>query len=750
MKSPGSKFHLSLMTSASALLVLGVPVCAHAQDNTATETAQSLSDVIIVTARKKEESLQEVPVSISVFNEAAITELQIDSVKDVARLSPGFQLTSSSFGRIDPSPGMRGIRQNGGGDEPTVAFFIDGIYVDGRALGDQFLTDLERVEVIKGPQSALFGQNSFGGAVNYITKKPSSSFEGHAEFTAGTKDLYEGKASISGPITSSLRGHIGLFKRDQGALFTNSNASGPENIGAEDVFAVNAALNWEPGDGDFRVDLRVIYQDEDYGQGAAFIVDANCLSSAVAPAINYRYFCGKLPARDASNAAGDVSFDYGSGLKREQLRLSGVVAYDVGGVTIKSTTGYNDVRHRASLESDYLTFSGGTGGQFLEDESRKGFSQDFNLSSNGDGSVSWSLGAFYYWSRFNEAGDTSTLRAATLDVSQRNDQTVRTENKSIYGSVDWALTDALTLSLEGRFLHEKKDWLFIDRSTTRGVFVQRTEMRALAVEKFIPRIIAAYAIDQDNNVYTSYAEGFKSGGFNSNVNIFNSERVYEPERNKTYEIGYKTTFGRGLGYLNVTAFYVDWTNAQIIAPSAAGASNNTYLTNASAVESKGVELQLGLKPVKGLFLSLGYAFADATFVEYRELDLNNIVAAGNLATNDVSGNLVPRHSKHHFAGTFKYDFLDRFFIGGDYSYQSRQYSTASRTAFVGGKHDLNLRAGMNVTDDFKITVWGRNITGDDTPESGIRYFNASKAFARAWSVSPRAPATYGVTAALKF
>jgi len=281
---------LTLMVGASTLpFVYAAP--AFAQDDGADDGDR---DVIIVTTRKREESLQTVPVAVTAFTADDIESARITDVEDIALLTPGFTF-APLFGGGASTPVIRGQSTTIG--EPNVGFFIDGVYQSSRTIMDSLLGDsIARVEVAKGPQSALYGRNTFAGAVNFITKDPSNEFEGTLELTGGKSGHFDGRANISGPlIENGLYFRLGgrFFRRD--GYFTNELTG--DDLDDRQTFVVSGALTATPAP-NFEATLRVGYEDTDDGDDPLRFAMNNAAPANPTPAplpTALQLFVGEVP-----------------------------------------------------------------------------------------------------------------------------------------------------------------------------------------------------------------------------------------------------------------------------------------------------------------------------------------------------------------------------------------------------------------------------------------------------------------------
>ena len=716
----------AMMGAAAAAFAFTAPV--HAQGGAA--EADNDREVIVVTARLREETVQDVPISISAFSEEDLEEATIFDVQDLVLYTPGL-ISSSAFGRINASPSIRGLVNAGLGEEQTVAFFIDGVYISGRTGLNGTYFGLERVEISKGPQSALYGRNAFAGAVNYITKRPTEEFEGNIRLEAGSNELGRGTFEIAGPLTEdgSLMGRAGLFYSTYGGDFTNGVPGGLD-VGSNETTAALGSLLWRPNDAS-EFYAKVTYSDEFDGPPPHFLVAAN---SQPAPGSGFpRYFTGTLP----SSGAGFFTNPEHRGTERETLRFSLNADFDIGeNLLLQGLTGYNTQEGFYDFDADYtaLFFN-----RTLEEFDKWDFSQEVRLSNARSASpVQWLVGASYYnfeddlLGRSYLPGFGQTLPAGTLNEST-------TTSFGIYGSLSYDVSDVLNLTGELRYNDEEK-------TLKRPGFDLDANW-----QEFLPRFTASYTPNDNTLLYGSIARGFKTGGFNTFANIFPEERTYEPESNWTYEVGAKTTSMDGALLLNAALFYIDVTDQQVIGVSAAAPASNQFTSNAAESSVTGIELEGSYDTGTGLTFSGGYAYTDPQYDEFFDGDL-----VGLPIGPDLSGNQVNRTRKHQFNMTAEYvDSLEtwvgwEWFARADYAWWSSQFTQPANLAETGDITNLNARIGVR-NDRYGISAWAKNLTDDDTPYVATRWFDASGTytglppFQRAWLVTAREGTTFGVS-----
>lgn len=383
---------------------------------------------IIVTARKVEERLQDIPLAITAFNEQTIEAAGISDLKDIAGMTPGLQFYNA-LGEALPTPMIRGVAPTDiKARENSAAIFVDGQYIYGREALNFSQLDLERIEVVKGPQSALYGRNAFSGAINFVTKRPSDSFEAKSTLTAGNRGKLAASGSISGPlIGNTLKGRIGLSYDDWEGSY-NDPLYG-QDVGGYTYRSVQGSLLWTPTDS-LEIIARGYYSNDGIDATAATAVQSNCEDASIfnpklktASGVPYgspilSNYCGHIPSMSGK----DIPLPRGtSGENREVVRSSLTVNWDVGVGTITSLTGYINTEQDGNIEfgrlGDSVPFVYCTGywdvacsdtpdatlqrffSGVLDREGGsevREFSQELRFSSPADRPFRWSAGAYFY------------------------------------------------------------------------------------------------------------------------------------------------------------------------------------------------------------------------------------------------------------------------------------------------------------------------------------------------------------------
>lgn len=749
----------NIIMSSAALSLAVLP--------TLTAQAQEVQDEIIVTARKRAESLQSVPLAITAFTAQHIEDAGIDNVEDIALLTPGF-VFAKLFGGGSSTPVIRGMSTSIG--EPNVGFFVDGVYQSSRGIMDAMLgSNIERVEVAKGPQSALYGRNTFGGAINFVTKKPSDTLTGRAEITAGNGGHFEGRANISGPLVEdSVYFQLGGVHSKTSGFFTNGLTG--DKLDSLESTILTGALMFHPNE-DLEIVARVGYdttRDGDYAQ--RFLVNnaapANPTPAPLPDAL--QLFAGEI-----TNFEDGFAFTPGHN-HHDNLVASLRADLDYNGYTFTSIFGYNNTDIDNATDNDYEARSLRYTTNLID---QRELSQEFRIASPSDGAVRWVAGAYYY--DLNTKGDNkdtfvdgalglaAALRGSPLGgllpVGIFNATTETTKSIALFGSIDVDISDQLTFTAEGRWTSEKK--------TANAVNTDPLTLVAAApfnadkkFTNFVPRFIADYQATDNVMVYASVAKAIKAGGFNVitiSGAIDPNDRFYDVESSWNYELGMKTILADGRATLNVAAFKTDWSDQIVRA-----LSSSFSVLNANVGEStvKGVEVELQANIADGLDISGGFAYTDSVYDKY------TFGALAGLGISPVlDGVRLQYVSEIQLNGSLQYtrpvssdlDWKSRV----DFAYQSDQAVVQTADAFTGDTTLVNVRTGVE-TDTWEILVWVENLFEEDSaiggvfiPNQGSRFDTANglvspapvvgfQAFnALSWSRNPR---QWGVTARYKF
>ncbi len=582
------RFQISLKTIFLTTTILGL---------SATQVAAQQLEEVVVTARKKTENLQDIPLTITAYSAESIERRNIRSVEDVVKFTPGLNY-DKGFAVQDTRISIRGLPVVRG--KPPVGVLLDGIDISsesiatagGSSLVNIKLVDVESIAVVKGPQSALYGRSAFGGAVVYTSKRPNlSAMEGSASVGAGTYKAYEGRAAVSIPIVQDK-----LAVRINGAysFFDGfyKNTITDKTIGGDKMRGVSVAVRFKPtANMDFT--LRSSYSDDQSEARPSYYVGgANGLVQQVAlpaSAIGQRvgvppgsaplpatYTFGRIGLIDTKGNAVRLSADPLTGADFVGGRLRPFVSSLVGDikfgdVTLSSWTGYTTARSSGRTDSDFYGFPAGnvtlptpgtaeqSAALFFSDIKVKAtqLSQELRLSHD-TGRFRWAVGGLYWQERYTtdngslsvspigKAPGFSAARAVQMLGLQPYARNKRdTDHLSGYGMLAYDLTDHIEANVEARYAHEKVDSVLGPALNLGGgtlaaptpfYFFGATPIDptpSYTTNMFTPRAVLRYKFDAKNNVYLSYAKGEKPGGY-LNVSVVTDSRLARYNPEKIY------------------------------------------------------------------------------------------------------------------------------------------------------------------------------------------------------------------------
>lgn len=691
----------------------------------------SALDELVVTAQRVEENIQQVPVAVSAYPTAALRRQSIETLQDIAARTPGF-----TVGAVDPiqtNLAIRGIgspfgiSQNAGGD-PSVVVFVDGVYAGRGGTPDLDALDLERVEVLRGPQGVLFGKNTAGGLVQFISRKPSAEPSLRIEGRYGNHDRRavnaRGTLALSDRLFLSLGGSLKL--RDGFAL----NAPTGHRVDDQDLRTAALALRFVPS-GDLDIVLAADLTDQDQrGNPRDNICDATLRDGV--------HCAGLDPRPRVTNA-------YIDGYLRRWLQTyRGEVTYATPVGTVTSITAYraSTLNFRTPFFSNPINPPNQIEYTQTDHEKNRQFSQEVRLAFEAlSGRLKGVAGVYYLDEDINRTQDTrQDLPSPAQTGVATYPQAVDGRSWALFGQASYAITDTLGATVGLRQTWERKRGRFMGRKVSgpglppplAGDYDVRASESWSALT---PRFALDWQASRDLLVYASAIRGFKSGGFQGVAGSAASQATpYNPEYAWSYEAGAKV---RGVGerlQLNASVFRTDYKDLQVsqLVPLCC-----VVVGNAATAEIKGVELEWVLRPAPGLQLDGGYAYLDATFRSF-----------ANGVTADYTGNDLPRAPRHklHLGGQYAVDLRGWYVLGRvDYTNQSRMFFDASNVAAQKQEGYVNVDARLSATSPDKrweIAIWGKNLTD----ELVATYANAFAPYRQV--VVPYAPPrTYGVTLA---
>lgn len=765
-----------MLAMAIALALSGASLAlAQDQDSADEENAidHSRLDRIVVTARRQEETLQDAPVAVTAFTGDDIARQGFNNIDDLARFSPGLSF-SQAFGRTSDRPVIRGqsnvLANVQFGVESGTAYFIDGIYYNGNIQSIDF-NNLERVEVIRGPQSALYGRNAYAGAINFITRDPTNEFRGNARASLAKHNEREFAGSVSGPlIQDQLYFRLGARYYQYGGEYVNTLTG--KNVGSEETKGLNAALVWDPGP-NFRARLNVLYKEDNDGPLPIFLQPAdanNCepgfrsaaFRRAFFPPIRgggprvssngNQYFCGAIQARPDLVALNTDPLPDGTpdgtafdGVFSEQLFAGLNLDWDVNGWTLTSQTGWRDETRRFGTDSDHsdafvvfipagVPVPPGAEPLFMNTSISEisEWSQEFRIASPSDRNLRFLAGVFYY----DFEREQRSLTFASPRSGNPFGSTEGISNQAIFGLLSYDISDRLTITGELRYQDEEKKRTERNSQTGAITFSGKGSYTATT-----PRLTLDYQIDSDRMMYFTYARGARPGGLNGSLGDSIGFPTYDQETSDNFELGLKSVWRDGQLLINASLFFIDAEDVQLTTavPSLDGGAINSVATNQGAAETLGLELEVRALLNDNATLLASYALTDSEFTkgcDDFEYTLNTgglLIAPGTESPEcSIKGNQLPLGSKH--MASLGVDFRApmnnglEFFAFPTMSYESKKYVQVHNRAWVPSTMIFNLRAGIRSNTGWELTAFARNLSNEDSPALATRWFDLRHGF----------------------
>lgn len=733
------RFRLTLLAGVCTLPVLAMP--AHAQDSSQEDSSNSAANadrnVIIVTANKRDENLQEVPISITAFSQEDLDKRGDVGLAGIQEATPNLNFSVQSAGQNVARVTLRGVGTEtlvGGGD-PGVALHIDGVYVgrNSAAAGDIF--DVARVEVLRGPQGTLYGRNATGGSINIITQAPTQELGGYADISYGNYNALRIRGVANVPLSDTVSSRIALFSDSHDGYMENLYEPGRDSSD-KNSFGGRLQFLWEPNSGT-EVLIRGYYNkstgagpgsrflgtDIDTDNGYPAVILAGAAEGTGAPVVLPLYTLGTTDTGDAilDRPTGFYEFRKDADEFVETL-IKGIdleASFDVSdSILLRSTTSYQTNDNEILVDADNSELSIETRQRASSAEQ---FSQEFNLISQGVSRFQWLLGAYYYHEELTEAFEVvvpTNISTGATGIAQMRVSDNQADAYALFGQASYDLTDALKFTVGLRHTWDEKaqqrsEGGFVDLTNNfqflggGALGPQAASSGEASFAEFTYRASLAYQIAPDSNLFASYSRGYKSGGFDFNGgSLFDdgTQVPYEPEFVNAYEIGSKNRFFDGRLLFNLTGFYYDYTDLQVFRLTGDGPLTD----NAAESTIWGVELESALDVTDNFTLEATVGYLDATYDEYVVEVPVLISYAGNRL------NYAPEWTVHVAAeytvplGTA--DLTGRV----DYSWRSDTFFDRGNTALDTQEAYGLLNARLRYdADTFYVDLFGRNLTDEE-------------------------------------
>lgn len=663
-----------ILIAIAATSVVSFDAAAQA-DSAKPSTALAIEE-IVVSAQRRDESLQDVPIQVAAFDEQTVIDAGIRATRDFVNLVPNVSLDDSDTYN-NTFVVIRGVTQINNADAP-VAIVIDGVPQNNQKQFKMNLFDIERIEVVKGPQGALYGRNAIGGAVNIITNPPTNELGGSVRASYGDNSAMDLSAAVSGPISqdsSSFR-LSATYRSDDGRI--NDTFVGTKADYIDHDYTVRGRLNFEPTD-TLSLDFRASYNDFVAGSQWDTPVFSGNANDFEEPERNL--------IGETWGSVSDFSFKFDADLA-------------VG--TLTGITGYTDLEEINRGDLDFRNpvdspggFQGfgiqvGQGQDLFVDM----LSQELRLVSPDDQKLRWIVGAYFiqtdkdlrtrgfidFDSSFSQIDNPALL---LIDRQESNDNSAY----ALFGQMDYDVTDDFTVSAALRY----------DRDSREQTDLSTSAVRKDDFDDVQPKLTLTYKFDEDKLGYFTYSEGFRSGGFNG-PGIPQDRFVAETLAN--YEVGVKTSWMERRLILNSALFYSKVDDFQFFFVDVATAAQ--IIQNIDKVDIFGFELEVQYVLAEGLLLSGGIGTTDSEIKAITVFPGNE----GNKTpkTTDLSLNLAMQYRKELQSG-------NQLFARLDYEHRGDKYWQVDNLDVQDPLNFVNARVGLE-NEKWGVYLWAKNLTDE--------------------------------------
>jgi iron complex outermembrane receptor protein len=692
------RFQLSYL----AAVVLGVASMSVSAGN------ELALEEILVTAEKRESSLQDTPISILAFSSERLERFGINDLGDIAGLAPNVTITPFPNSRSSLVVFMRGVGNNDSQStqDPAVGIYLDGVYV-ARSVGlTSDVADLERIEVLRGPQGTLYGRNTTGGAINLITAKPAEEFAVSQQFSVGNRNHRRSLSKIETGEFEGVAGKLTYLESSHDGWVENTGDG--QDFGEEDKRAGRAVLRWDVNE---RVAVDYAYDFSNIDGPQHFYQTTSSTGNA-------------LPSSEQRSDTGS----WNGGVEPSHTEISGhslIASWDTPWGVLKSISAYRDLAE--DIVQDYG--GGQPGFKIRVDIEQDQLSQE--LQFVGDAGESWRyVAGLYYFKEHGSEKETDTvpvpiavpgnpLLPPTLTTVTLEDREIYSTSQAYaaYGQLTWSpamLNHDLDVTLGGRYTVDKRK----ARKDSEIYFTNGEQKDDSRWSNFNPSLTLDYSWTDDLSTFAKVVTAYKSGGYNVRSTEDGFTPPFDEEHLVSYELGLKSSWWNNRLSVNASAFRAEYKDLQLQQITNNATIFLTDVFNVGEAQIDGFELDIMAVLVRGLTMQLSYGYTDADFIEYIDQRGGSSTEGENVADQAE----MPYAPEHNYTLGFEYqrglgDGPLMFTASVDYQWTDERYGTAfndDRDGFFLDDYGL-LNARLALTDiavgpaNLSLALWGRNL-----------------------------------------
>lgn len=734
-----------------------------------TAMAQNALEEIVVTAQKREQGINDVGITVNAFTAEDLQNFGVSSAENLEQMMPGLTVTQSQSSGV-PVYTIRGV----GFDDftitasSTVGLYNDGVSISYPVMSRGLLFDVERVEVLKGPQGDLYGRNTTAGQINFVSKKPTEDFQAGIRAGYGTYQTTDIEGFFSGAISENVSARLSAKHLGSNEGWQESISRPGDELGEKDETAVRLLIDVEFTEnlsGLFRYQRFDVSSDSFAPVATAFLFPPDFFANTALDLDAYNAFfaAGDIDSEDSDWSPGFDPVD-----DSEHNTFSATFNWDLGAVSLISITAFDDYERISRFD---------TGGVFYEDadvtsdSTIEAFSQELRIESNGDGKLYWTAGVFYSDDEVEESYLLEFSDSIGLDLDNRFQQD--SDSFAVFAHTEYQFTDQFRLTLGGRYTQEERTWSgctfdvgdgslaafwnFLNTPGTIGVGLPDPGPAApgdcltyndipgsagfgdfnpftdtIDTDQFMGKVSLDYRVNDDVLIYGTVSTGFKSGGYTGAASQYHTQLLpYDKETLLSYELGVKATLLEGAMQLNAATFLYDYEDKQEITlfPSPVPEVSPVGTINVDESEVFGVEAELAWLISEGLNFNVGIAYLDTEIKEYAAICAANPLAlqpgcAGvsayrNINTFDSSGFALPNSPELQYSGTLSYTWpissALMMNVATDFAYKDDNIGSlaAPDDDSIGVISDytlFNVRMGvMEAEGKWSVTLWSRNV-----------------------------------------